>query len=331
MISAVIAIPVESRNLTPEFLDDGGWDPVALTQIAQSGVPGGPAVDLFRDEFPSALRPTLDRYSRRFWAKPLPVAGSVNLVALEYFPDESGSAVNVLLVHLQSPSNQTNRKIITDFTRLRNKNTASLLKSLFSEEELTPVQSRGIGVVTATAEHESDSETWESWDTISTLQTTSADADSLCNGRFSHILIIVAIQHFTLNYLESIWPKSVRQDKEFYNFREKFHEYRHEYEWAEICTHELSQQLYHNLRSRLAIPAKTSEFASELRDYFIAAEAESARKLNRFGFLVALTATIPVWLTANWTSKSAATGALCLLGVSAMLGIAAFIQKHRQK
>jgi len=326
MISAVIAIPVATAQRLPKFLDDGVWDPVALTQIAQSGVPGGPALDLLRDEFPSSLTSIFSRYSRRFWAKPLPVAGSVNLVALEFLPDETSSAVSILLAHLQATNNQTNRKIVTDFTRLRNKNTASLLLKLFGENDLTAIQSRGIGVATCIVDAQSDTEAWETWDTISAYRTRSTDADSLCHGRFSHVLLVVAIQHFTLNYLESIWPKSVHQVAEFYRFREKFHEYRHEYEWAEICTHELSQQLYHNLRKRLAIPNKVAEFANELRDYFIAAEADSARKLNRFGFLVALTATIPVWLTANWTGKAAITGTVSLLSIIGIFGLFTFIQ-----
>lgn len=330
MLSAVIAVPVTAGEFPPEFLDEGIWENSALTRLSRSGVPGNSVVALLRDEFPSPIKFTLDRYSRDYWANPLHISDQVTVVALEYLPRLNGSEFAIILFHLEADTSQSSQDVIGNLTRLLTKNFSNLMQKFFSTEQCEVAQSRGIGVATINHGKPTSEILWLNWDNMTALETNADLSDVLCHGRFAHVLTVAAIQQFSLNSLEQIWPSSVSQVADFYKFREKFHKFRHEFEWAEICTHELSQSLYHNLRKRLGIPNKINEYSNELRDFFIAAEADSARNLNRYGFLVALLATIPAWLTASWSSKAALTG-FASLSVTVLFGLLVLRTRNRFK
>ena len=331
MLSAVIAIPVNTQKSPPEFLDDGLWENMALSRLSKSGAPGSSVVALLRDEFPAPIKFTLDRHSRSYWENPVYISDKVAVVAFEYLNTRHESPFSLLLCHLQADDSHSSQQIISNLTRLLTKNFSDMIKNFFAAEQCIVSQSRGIGVATVAQVEPMSGIEWKNWDNVIALETNADLSDMICHGRFAHILTVVALQQFNLNSLENIWPSSVSKVADFYKFREQFHTFRHECEWAEICTHELSQSLYHKLLERLGIPNKISEYSNELRDFFIAAEADSARSLNKYGFIVALLATVPTWLTANWSRQAATTGVVGICGTMALVGLGSIVFKRLKR
>lgn len=308
MFHSVLAIPMPTLGRPPLLNFEGNWSDGSLARIDSSGAPAEPVLDLVTDELPLLLRSTLSRQSVDLWNSPIKISSSFEVVGLEYVLPEMQSGAEILLIHFAGTFNRTNMDLVSSYTRLKRVSTKTMLESLLAESATSLFMGRGVAISVTQSQGQEQVVAGDMTLEIST----NLDTSKFAHGRMTHTLVVCATQYFGLCFLNLMWPTALHDKKALDEFQEHFRKFRHIYEWPEITTEQHSRAMYRDLRAMLGIESTIENYAQELRDNYLALDAQNFRKLSRWGLIFAGLALLPSWLSLAVTRN----GLFALVGLA---------------
>ena len=300
-MNIVMALPMVASATLPAVRADKTWQPGTLSRVTASGTPGEPIVNLISREFPKSLREIVFTRSHvNLWDSPIELAEKkyLNVVGLEWLNSAKGIP-NICLIHFEVKNAQADIETVTNFieaiTRTWRKESQQLLEDLFIEQGLIhPEISQGLAII-GFEQNVLGSATETRGHIITYAK--NENEPKLIHAYGSHVLAIIALQQFSLDSLNAIWPKDISNKKELIQFSKNFLEFRHNFNWSSLFINSDARKMYRNFRDSLSIEKKYADFGVEINEAMMLAQSKSSLVMARVAAVVAISALVPVWLS----------------------------------
>lgn len=298
------------------------WTNGPLARVTASGVPGSSVVNLISKELPSTLREAVFTRSHiNLWDSPIQLSSKkyINVVGLEWLKS-ANSVADICLIHLEVNKTDTDLGAVTDYmeavTRTWRKESMQFLDEIFPGQNLIDSASTQ-GLALIGFQNYKQGTAAETKGHILTYGT-SENEPKLIHAYGAHVIAILALQQFSLDYLNSIWPADFTKRRHLMKFSQEFIELRHKYNWSSLFINSDARRIYKNFRGSLNIDKKYADFGNEITEALTLTQNKSSLRLTRMASIVAVSALIPVWFPSFVVS-----GANALLGMGATLALLA--------
>jgi hypothetical protein len=296
----VLAIPMKSKNGLPAVKTDRAWQNGTLSRVTASGTPGEQVVNLISREFPRTLRDLVfERSHINLWDAPIEVSGKkyLKVVGLEFFNNQ-GELPNICLIHFEVQKDFVEIDAVSGFvesiTRLWRKESQALLADLFiSSDLIDELHMQGLGIIGhEQTNYGSANETRGHV----LVYTTKENEPKLIHAYGAHVIAVVALQQFSLDYLNFLWPKNLTNRRELLEFSQKFLNFRHKFNWTSLFINSDARRMYRNLRDSLNIEKRYTDYGDEIREALAISQGNSSLVFNKVAAVVAISALIPIWI-----------------------------------